>query len=181
MAKSEVYNTDCLAAMREMPDKAFDLAIVDPPYGININMNMGRKKGQRKKHADKGWDNSIPDTEYFLHLFRASKNQIIWGGNYFTAHLPPSAHWIYWDKCVPEALSFASGELAWTSFPWAMSSVKMQWAGGHSRESDKATPHPKTNRPIQVAPKELREAGRSDTRHTPWLRLLPDCRLRHGL
>ena len=78
--KSEVYNMDCLHAMREMPDNAFDLAIVDPPYGININMNMGRRKGQRKKHKDKDWDGSIPDSEYFFELMRVSAKQIIWGG-----------------------------------------------------------------------------------------------------
>lgn len=60
---------------------------------------------------------------------RVSVSQIIWGGNYFTAHLRPSPHWIYWDKCISEAASFAAGELAWTSFPWAMSSVKIQWNG----------------------------------------------------
>jgi len=148
MPISEVYNMDCLAAMREMPDKAFSLAIVDPPYGIDINMNMGIRKGQKKKHADKGWDKSIPDKEYFDELMRVSVSQIIWGGNYFTDHIPVSSHWVYWDKCVPEALSFASGELAWTSFNGAMSCVRMQWSGGHKIE--KAEKQHPTQKPIAL-------------------------------
>jgi site-specific DNA-methyltransferase (adenine-specific) len=146
---SEVYNMDCLAAMREMPDKAFDLAIVDPPYGININMNMGRRKGQKKKHTNKGWDKSIPDKEYFDELMRVSVSQIVWGGNYFTDHIPVSSHWVYWDKCVPEALSFASGELAWTSFNGAMSCVRMQWSG-NSRKIEKAEKQHPTQKPIAL-------------------------------
>ena len=148
MPISEVYNIDCLAAMREMPDKAFSLAIVDPPYGIDINMNMGRRKGQKKKHADKGWDKSIPDKDYFDELMRVSVSQIVWGGNYFTGHIPMSSHWVYWDKCVPEALSFASGELAWTSFNGAMSCVRMQWSGGHKIE--KAEKQHPTQKPIAL-------------------------------
>lgn len=67
---SELYNMDCVEGMKHYPDKYFDLAIVDPPYGIDINMNLGRRKGKRKKHTDKDWDVSIPDDEYFLELWR---------------------------------------------------------------------------------------------------------------
>lgn len=80
------YNMDCMQGMKEFPDNYFDLAIVDPPYGININMNMGLKKGQVKKHTKKDWDKSIPDNSYFKELFRVSKNQIIWGGITTTFH-----------------------------------------------------------------------------------------------
>ena len=73
-------NKDCMAAMAEFPDKFFDLAIVDPPYGISINMNMGRKKGRPKKHESKKWDDATPDKKYFDELIRVSKNQIVWGG-----------------------------------------------------------------------------------------------------
>jgi len=72
-------NKDCMAAMAEFPDKFFELAIVDPPYGISINMNMGRKKGRPKKHENKKWDNCTPDKKYFDELTRISKNQIVWG------------------------------------------------------------------------------------------------------
>ena len=77
---NQLYNMDCVDGMKQFPDKYFELAIVDPPYGININMNMGRRKGERKKHIEKNWDNETPKQEYFNELFRVSKNQIIWGG-----------------------------------------------------------------------------------------------------
>lgn len=71
---------DCMEGMKSIPDKYFELAIVDPPYGIDINMNMGRRKGKPKKHKAKEWDKSTPNNEYFKELFRVSCNQIIWGG-----------------------------------------------------------------------------------------------------
>ena len=111
---NRIILSDCMDIMRDIPDKYFELAIVDPPYGININMNMGLKKGQIKKHIQKKWDNSCPDDFYFDNLFRISKNQIIWGGNYFK--LPPNYHFIFWDKLTPHEMSFSDGEYAWTSF-----------------------------------------------------------------
>jgi len=97
--------------MAEYPDNHFDLAIVDPPYGIDAGkMTMGSGKHKFKKNKD--WDSGIPDKTYFDELFRVSKNQIIWGGNYFTEYLTPSPHWLLWDKKNPN-LSFAEGELAW--------------------------------------------------------------------
>lgn len=84
MAVSIAYNIDCMEYMRMLPDKAFDLAVVDPPYGIRINMNAGRRRNAiNPKREKKNWDNAIPENEYFLQLFRVSKNQVIWGGNYF--------------------------------------------------------------------------------------------------
>ena len=107
----ELLNIDCMEYMRTLPDKAFDLAIVDPPYGINAGkMTMG--SGKHKFSKDKDWDSAIPTAEYFAELFRVSENQIVWGCNYFTEHLPPSPHWLLWDKKNPN-LSFAEGELAW--------------------------------------------------------------------
>lgn len=107
------YNMDCIQGMKEFPDKYFELAIVDPPYGIGAGkMTMG--SGRHKFNKGKVWDNSKPDREYFIQLSRISKNQIIWGGNYFTDYLSPSRHWVVWDKLNPN-LSFAEGELAWIS------------------------------------------------------------------
>lgn len=83
---NKFYNMDCMEGMKLIPDKYFELAIVDPPYGININMNMGRKKGQPKQHKEKGWDNEPPSQEYFNELSRVSKNQIIWGGTILIYH-----------------------------------------------------------------------------------------------
>jgi site-specific DNA-methyltransferase (adenine-specific) len=118
-------NKDCMAAMAEFPDKFFDLAIVDPPYGISINMNMGRKKGRPKKHENKKWDCATPDKKYFDELTRISKNQIVWGGNYFTDKLPPSMGWIAWDKEIPDGMSFSKFELAWSSFDVATKKFQM--------------------------------------------------------
>ncbi len=109
--KFTFYNADCMEIMKDYPDKYFDLAIVDPPYGINAGkMTMG--SGKHKFTKGKEWDSGIPTAEYFKQLFRVSKNQIIWGGNYFTEHLNPSPHWLIWDKKNPN-LSFAEGEMAW--------------------------------------------------------------------
>lgn len=75
------YNMDCMDGMKEFPDKYFDIAVVDPPYGININCNIGRRKGDKKSAYPKAyWDSEIPDEKYFDELFRVSKKQIIWGG-----------------------------------------------------------------------------------------------------
>ena len=105
---------DCMDIMAKMPDKSIDLCITDPPYGIGVNMNMGRRKGMSKKHEIKEWDSNIPNNKYFKELFRVTKNQIIWGGNYFI--LPSTRAFIIWDKIIPEDLSFAMCEFAWSSF-----------------------------------------------------------------
>ena len=112
---SEVYNMDCVAGMREYPDKYFDLAIVDPPYGIGAENHAGNAENGWKQWDKKNWDSSIPNEEYFTELFRVSKNQIIWGGNYFANLLPNSQAWIFWDK-GQRNFSLADGELCWTSF-----------------------------------------------------------------
>lgn len=114
MPLSEIYNTDCLAAMREMPDNAFDLAIVDPPYGIKYSELVGSKKSKHgwKERGSMEWDNNVPDGEYFIELFRVSKNQIIWGGNYFD--LPPTRCFLIWDKV--QRIDQADCEFTWTSF-----------------------------------------------------------------
>lgn len=106
---SEVFNEDCMAVMARYPDKYFDLAVVDPPYGIGISSNPFRQK-----HEKCYWDNAIPNNQYFDELMRVSKNQIIWGGNYFD--LPPSQGFIIWDKKQPQDFSSAMCEMAWISF-----------------------------------------------------------------
>ena len=105
------YNMDCMEGIKQIPDKYFDLAIVDPPYGISIT-DSGRL-GKYNKNGNR-WDDAIPTDEYFKELFRVSKNQIIWGGNYFV--LPATRCYVIWDKKQPESLSFAMSEFAWTSF-----------------------------------------------------------------
>lgn len=109
---------DCMEYMAGLPENAYDLAVVDPPYGIGVNINMGRRKGDKKSiyHKFAGGDTSIPDANYFKELFRVSKNQIIWGGNYMTEHLYPSPCWLLWDKGFSCEVTFAQFEMAWTSF-----------------------------------------------------------------
>ncbi len=113
--------------MRTLPDKSIDLALVDPPYGINRDGQTEtftkNKKHKRKNFEHKGWDNSIPDSDYFKELFRVSKNQIIWGANYFTEYLSPSMGWIFWDK--GQDLSMSDGELAYSSFERALRRIKI--------------------------------------------------------
>jgi len=115
---NKLYNEDCLPAMKQFPDKYFDLAMVDPPYGINVNHSMGRRSNNKKSvHKRVNWDNESPPQEYFDELFRISKNQIIWGANHFINKMPfASPCWIVWDKLFSEDVSFASAELAQTSF-----------------------------------------------------------------
>jgi len=117
-----IYNQDCMEAMKEMSDNQFDLAIVDPPYGIGISSNP-----VRQQHEKKQWDNNIPSEEYFEELFRVSKNQIIWGGNYFD--LPPTQGFFIWDKKQPHDFSLAMCEYDWSSIQkpakmWTLSVLK---------------------------------------------------------
>ena len=121
----ELSCEDCMVLMARYPDKHFDLAIVDPPYGIGRDgsARTTSSHGGRKAHAFKGWDASPPDADYFLELFRVSKNQIIWGANYYPQHLPPSMGWVFWDK--GQRICNSDGELAFTSFDCALRVVEM--------------------------------------------------------
>jgi len=112
MIRSEVFNRDCLEAMKEFTDNQFDLAVVDPEFGIGISKSNRLVTDKGLKPKD--WDNKPITMEYFDDLFRVSKNQIIWGGNYYS--LPPTKHCIIWDKKQPEKLSFGMFDFAWTSF-----------------------------------------------------------------
>jgi site-specific DNA-methyltransferase (adenine-specific) len=138
---SELVNMDCMEYMRQFPDKFFDLACVDPPYGIGAGkMTLG--KGKRKKYsAGKEWDSSIPDDEYFDELQRVSKEQIIWGGNYFD--LPPTKCFLIWDKKNDDR-DFAECELAWTSLDSVARMFRMR-----PQNMDGGKQHP-TQKPIQL-------------------------------
>ena len=125
----DLRNIDCMIMMKEFPDKYFDLAIVDPPYGIGID---GQKesicknpKHNRKAHEHKGWDNAIPTAEYFRELERVSKNQIIWGANYFVEHLNKGTKgWIFWYK-GQDGLTMSDGEIAYSSFQKATRMINL--------------------------------------------------------
>ncbi len=145
----QITNEDNMALMARYPDNYFDLAIVDPPYGLDLaNMNMGAGKSkkaskiQNRKWVAKDWDKSVPSTEYFVELFRVSKSQIIWGGNYF--QLPPCKNYVIWDKQMPQGLSFADCEMAWTSFDKAPKIFR------HSAYLDKANKMHPTQKPIKL-------------------------------
>jgi site-specific DNA-methyltransferase (adenine-specific) len=112
---STVINIDCKQYMKSIPDNFFDLAITDPPYGINAEQGTNRASRKQFKEKKYGWDSKIPDEEYFNELFRVSKHQIIWGGNYFLELIGNCRCFIIWDKLNPDRC-FADCEFAWTSF-----------------------------------------------------------------
>jgi site-specific DNA-methyltransferase (adenine-specific) len=126
----KLLNIDCMEYMSTCLDKQFDLAIVDPPYGINSGKRKAlgtySMKGEDTRWENKEWDNKTPDKKYFDELFRTSKNQIIWGGNYF--ELPISRGWVFWDK-MPIVPNFSDGELAWTSFDKILKRIVIHWNG----------------------------------------------------
>lgn len=131
----ELHNMDCMEYMRGLPDNAFDLAIVDPPYGIdaaNVLSGPRRKSGNgaamKTAFDKKDWDLSVPDKEYFNELFRVSKNQIIWGANYMTQFIPASMGWIVWDK-DNGTTNFSDCELAFSSFDRALRKYTYTWNG----------------------------------------------------
>lgn len=129
------YNMDCMEYMRALPDKAFELAIVDPVYGDVGKGGYMRNKSSGGVAAHKEYNTALwkqPKTgpEYFQELFRVSKNQIIFGANYFPAEIgKPSQGWIIWDKCHPEGLKFADCEIAFSSFDIAARIFKYKWNG----------------------------------------------------
>ena len=124
-----ITNEDNMELMARYPDKYFDLAIVDPPYGIDrggqVETFTKNPKHKRKHHTVKNWDNEIPNKEYFEELFRVSKNQIIWGANYFVEFLNKSSMgWIFWFK-GQEGLSMSDGEIAYSSFQKATRQINI--------------------------------------------------------
>lgn len=133
--KIEITNEDCMELLKRTPNNFYDLAICDPPFGINVNVSMGRRKGDKKSdyHKFAGNDSSIPSAEYFKELFRVSKNQIIWGGNYMTDFLRPSPCWILWDKGFSEEVTFAQYEMAWTSFSTSAKKFEFNAAANKNR------------------------------------------------
>lgn len=177
---NQFYNMDCMEGLKEFSDKYFELAIVDPPYGINATkMTMGSNKTRkgdgypgistaerlRKGRLNTGagklknralntmscdWDFAPPSKEYFTELFRVSKNQIIWGGNYF--NLPPTRGIIVWDKCQPWE-NFSQVEIAWTSFDCPAKLYRISNTGGANIEKKI---HP-TQKPLELYLRCLRD------------------------
>lgn len=132
---NEAYNVDCMDLMRSTPDKFFDLAVVDPIYGdVTAGGYLTGKSrggvGPYPAYNRAMWEQPKTGKEYFDELFRISKNQIIWGGNYFMHDIARDSQcWIVWDKCHPEGIKFADAELAWTSFDQRTRIFRFLWNG----------------------------------------------------
>ena len=148
--------------MARYPDKYFDLAIVDPPYGIGADKKQNKTAMQRikaegkskagrgwKLYADTNWDNETPNAEYWDELFRVSKNQIVWGGNYFTDYLPSSMGWITWDKGQRD-FSLADGELAWTSYNKALRIFEMSRGKALAKNNEEGGRFHPTQKPVAL-------------------------------
>ena len=138
----ELLNVDCMEYMAGQADKSFDLAIVDPPYGIDAVTNINTITGGIK-HDPKEWDKTTPSIEYFDELFRVSRNQIMWGANYYISKIGiDTPCWLFWDKNNGES-TFADGEMAWTSFKTPVRKIKVHWCGSaakHETGSNKIHP-----------------------------------------
>ena len=140
IGSATLYNMDCMEFMASQPDNAFDLAIVDPPYGLDASSvnGSGKLKGRALNTGDLAWD-VTPPPEYFQELFRVSKNQIIWGGNYFA--LPPTRGFVVWDKLQPWP-NFSAAEYAWMSMQVPSKIFKFD-----NRTGDKIHP---TQKPVNL-------------------------------
>ena len=146
---SNVYLQDYIEGMKKYPDAHFDLAIVDPPYGIGAENHAGKKENGWKQWDKKNWDNAIPKKEYFTELKRVSKNQIIWGGNYFANLLENSQCWLFWDK-GQRNFSLADGELAWTSFKKSIRVFEMARASAMQDANNKGGKIHPTQKPVKL-------------------------------
>ena len=149
-----ITNEDNMQLMARYEDNHFDLAIVDPPYGIDIANNNSLGKNNFTK---KNWDKSIPNKEYFIELFRVSKQQIIWGANYMTDYLPPSMGWIYWDKLQNKeghryGKTFASGELAFSSFNKPLQHFEYKYQGNYIGFPNNITTKTKLKQELKIHP-----------------------------
>ena len=142
----EYFNEDCMIGMARYPDKHFDLAIVDPPYGIGINMNQGRRAGDKIKHKRKRWDESPPDKGYWQSLCRVSRHQIIFGSNNFD-WIPPHNGWIVWDKDITGDVQFSKAELAYCSQSNTVDMIRIRAQTGAETYSNKIHP---TQKPVAL-------------------------------
>lgn len=140
--------------------KVWDLAVIDPPYGISVNMNAGRKKDTKsKKRKNKKWDNETPSQDYFDLLMNIANNQIIFGANHMIDKIKKNSQgWIFWDKCVAEGCTFSDGELAWTSFDRSLKKITSPWSGFIGQEGEKFHP---TTKPVKLYRKVLQNYAKA--------------------
>jgi len=133
--ESQVYNEDCMAVMSRYPDKYFDLAVVDPPYGSNI---MAKNKFQRHKTTATSYRNkSIPAQEFYIELYRVSKDQIIWGCQYQLPFMNPKGSFIIWNKMIdPDKHNMSSCDVAWYSKRKKIRTFTGAWCGAVKCENE---------------------------------------------
>jgi site-specific DNA-methyltransferase (adenine-specific) len=143
---SVVFLEDCVQGLKRFSDNYFDLAIVDPPYGIDWMQQIQNPntKANWKQYENKEWDKQTPTDEYWNELFRVSKNQIVWGGNYMTDKLYPSSCWLIWDKM--QEFSGAVFEMAWTSFKSPAKAFRMSRVEAYANQNKI---HP-TQKPVRL-------------------------------
>ena len=152
---NKIHHADCLEFMKQLPDKCVDLVLTDPPYGIGESgaRNLADRPTEKWKnpisqHYKAFDDSKIPEKEIFDEIFRISKNQIIWGGNYFTEYLPKSSGWLIWDKKVDPKEYLSMCELAFTSFDRRAMKFDYLWAG-FKKQNPEDRFHP-TQKPAQL-------------------------------
>ena len=151
-----ITNECNMELMARYPDNYFELAIVDPPYGIGMSkgtMSSNKSKNitSKRDYISKDWDSSIPNADYFNELKRVSKNQIIWGGNYMIEHLHNTSCFVVWDKKSNDGSNFADAEIAWTSFKTAIRVFKYDWIGfGYLNNPQKERKIHPTQKPVQL-------------------------------
>ncbi len=160
MELNKIINADCLDILRQMPNKSVDLVLTDPPYGIGNKFTSEYGLQERKsKRGSFDWDDKIPEKEIFDEIMRVSKNQIIFGGNYFTEYLKPTKAWLVWDKIGQYDLKnpFSDCELAWTSFNCTVKKythVNMGFIAGKAEKGKRIHP---TQKPLLLFQEILRD------------------------
>lgn len=165
---NSIYHGDCLAVMKDWPDKCIDLMLTDPPYGVKRDkgfggsQSFGGKSGKKieRRNYDDAWDSEIPPPDVFQEILRVSKHQMFFGGNFFAHLLPSSKHWIFWDK-LQTMPTFGDGELIWTSFQ--KSSIKkytFQFNGLLTASEDERE-HP-TQKPSELVGRLIRDYTEPD-------------------
>ena len=146
-----LFHADCMDIMKQYPDKYFDLAIVDPPYGINVTNQTIGGSSLKKYKKETEWDKQIPTEKYWNELFRVSKNQIVWGANYFNHSLEQGNKWLVWDKMLD--IDSSHFEMAWTSFKGADRFIRYS----RSKEQGFQNPHRfhPTSKPVYLYDKTI--------------------------
>ena len=158
-----IYNGDCLKVMKQFSDRSFGLVLTDPPYGINYDRQQNKMArngrtsngGKWKEYEENYWDSKVPSKEIFDEMFRTSKSQIVWGGNYF--NLPRHTTWLIWNKIQRSIMT--DGEMAWTSFDKRIWIFDMSRADAYINKSD-GKYHP-TQKPTQLFSWCLEKLGSS--------------------